>query len=372
MKVGIMSMQRIVNYGSFMQAYALKSIIEDLGHEVVFVDYHVGLTIDKKKSLKRQLRHCIGESFFGGIYRRHRKMGNNQKKSELEYRYEECLPLLGITKEHNYRANVDVLVIGSDEVFNCVQMNPAVGYSPELFGYKNHAKKVITYAASFGSAKLEDLHQYRIDSELSKYLCKIQRISVRDENSRKIVSKLCGINPELHLDPVLIGNVENSFEKKEEKDNYIAIYGYINRFTAEESEAICKFAKEKNLKLVSLYGYQSFCDQNIACRPDEILSYFKNAEYIITDTFHGVIFSIINKKQFAVFVRFSGSPVISNQEKLCDLLMRVQLQSQQVTRLDELSSILNQPIDYVKVDEIRLQEREKAIDYLKEELKSEG
>ncbi len=369
MKVGILSMQRIVNYGSFMQAYALKKIIEDLGHEVIFVDFHVGLTIEKKKNLKRQLRHCIGESYIGAVYHKYQKKNCDREMSELERKYIECLPILGISEERNYRENVDVLVIGSDEVFNCVQMNPAVGYSPELFGYKNRAKRVITYAASFGSTKLDDLYRYQIDKEISKYLRKIHRISVRDENSRKIVSKLCGITPEIHFDPVLVGNVENDVVEKEELDKYIAVYGYINRFSEEESKAIQNFARDKKLKLVSLYGYQSFCDQNIACRPDEILAYFKNAEYVITDTFHGAIFSIINKKQFAVFVRLNDSPVASNQEKLQDLLIRIQLQSQKVTCLESLPDILQQSIDYTKVDVIRSQQRQRTIEYLKEQLK---
>ena len=59
MKVGIMSMQRIVNYGSFMQAFSLKRIIEGLGHEVVFVDYHVGPCIDTEKSLKKKLPNWV-------------------------------------------------------------------------------------------------------------------------------------------------------------------------------------------------------------------------------------------------------------------------------------------------------------------------
>lgn len=369
MKVGIMSMQRIVNHGSFMQAYALKKIIEELGHEVVFVDYHIGLTIDKKGDLKRQLRHYMGESSIGTIYRRYRRSNNSQNKSELECKYEECLPMLGISEKRNYRARVDVLVIGSDEVFNCVQMNPDVGYSPELFGYKCRAQKSITYAASFGSAKLDDLYRYKINKEISKFLCKIKRISVRDENSREIVSKLCGIEPEVHLDPVLVGNVEKNIAEKRMKFKYIAVYGYVNRFSEEESKVVCEFAKKENLKLVSLYGFQPFCDQNIACRPDEILAYIKSAEYVITDTFHGVIFSIINKKQFAVFVRSSDSPVASNQEKLQDLLIRLQLQSQQVTNLNDLSSILHQPINYVKVEKIRVQQRKRTMEYLKEELR---
>lgn len=371
MKVGIMSMQRIVNHGSFMQAYALKKMIEELGHEVVFVDFHVGLTIDKKKDLKKQIRHCIGKSYIGSIYHKYKSINKNLYKSELEIKYEQCLLMLGVTNEYRYRTCVDVLVIGSDEVFNCIQTNPKVGYSPELFGYKNRANKVITYAASFGSAKLEQLKNFQIDLEISNYLCKIDKISVRDENSKEIVNNLCGVIPEIHLDPVLVGNIENDFAVKCKEDKYIAVYGYVNRFTDEEGVAIRKYAKEKKLKLISLYGKQTFCDQNIVCRPDEVMGYFKNAEYIITDTFHGTIFSIINEKQFAVFVRSNSNALATNQEKLCDLLIRMQLNTQKVRSLDQLPSILESHIDYGRIKEIRSQQRKRTIDFLKTNLNEE-
>lgn len=68
--------------------------------------------------------------------------------------------MLGVTEEMNYNPELDCLVIGSDEVFNCIQKNSNVGYSPELFGKDNRAKKLITYAASFGNTTLEKLDRY--------------------------------------------------------------------------------------------------------------------------------------------------------------------------------------------------------------------
>ena len=65
------------------------------------------------------------------------------------------MPLLGITDEMNYNPTLDCLVIGSDEVFNCIQKNSNVGYSTELFGKDNRADRLITYAASFGNTTLE-------------------------------------------------------------------------------------------------------------------------------------------------------------------------------------------------------------------------
>lgn len=79
--------------------------------------------------------------------------------------------MLGIDKKKRYRSKVDVLIIGSDEVFNCIQNNRDVGYSMELFGKSNRAKRLISYAASFGNATYDKLQQYGVCDELS-YLLK--------------------------------------------------------------------------------------------------------------------------------------------------------------------------------------------------------
>lgn len=142
-KVGIMSMQRIANYGSFLQAYALKQLIEEVGCNVEFVDYHVGAPVitenaDSKNKVVRKIEKGL-ETFRYRAPLAH-KLSFIRYKQSFAQKY---MPLLGITDEMNYNPTVDCLVIGSDEVFNCIQKNSNVGYSPELFGKNNHAKKLI-------------------------------------------------------------------------------------------------------------------------------------------------------------------------------------------------------------------------------------
>lgn len=113
MKVGIMSMQRVENYGSFLQSFGLKKTIENMGHNVVFVDYTIEKPIvayEKPSFLYRLMReiyHLILEKVF-------------KKENMLRLYRKKYLPLLGASKKKNIRDNVDVLVIGSDEVFNCL------------------------------------------------------------------------------------------------------------------------------------------------------------------------------------------------------------------------------------------------------------
>ena len=156
-KAGIMSMQRICNYGSFLQAYGLKKILEELGCKVEFVDYHVGdcLLRSDGSGIKRKLTKAVE------VFKCHAPL--RDKFSFIKYKNnyaKKHYPILGINQEMNYLPELDLLVIGSDEVFNCIQNNANVGYSPELFGADNRAKRLISYAASCGNTTLEKLESW--------------------------------------------------------------------------------------------------------------------------------------------------------------------------------------------------------------------
>lgn len=351
MKIGIMSMQRIINYGSFLQSYALSKTIRNLGHEVEFVDFKIEpcitipcTSIDTSKLSKKDFENLNKAREFYKFF---------------EKNYLKELNILG----RNERATVDTLVIGSDEVFNCLQDNPDVGYSLELFGKDNNAKKVISYAASCGSTTFERLSSFNKEQELSDLLKQFKSISVRDKNSKNFVKQLTGRNALENSDPVLIYNFDNDIRKIDINiDNYIILYAYNLRFTQEECNAIRKFAKKHNKKIVSLGSYQYCTDIFIPAHPLEVFSYFEKTDYVITDTFHGTIFAVKTNKPFVTFIRES------NKQKLSDLLLKLNLTERQVSNINDLESILLEPIDYTNIYSILQKEQENAIHYLKENL----
>ena len=170
MKVGIMSMQRVENYGSFLQAYGLKKEIEKLGHDVQFVDYQAEPSVvlsseEGQKGSSSNSRISRAFHMLSPAYRAWRKqqIKMNSTFQEFTRAYnEQFLPKIDVKKEYNICPKLDVLVIGSDEVFNCTQPGNKVGFSRQLFGKNNKAKKVISYAASFGSTTYEKLEQNTI------------------------------------------------------------------------------------------------------------------------------------------------------------------------------------------------------------------
>ncbi|MCD8335809.1 MAG: polysaccharide pyruvyl transferase family protein [Lachnospiraceae bacterium] len=365
-RVGILSMQRIFNYGSFLQAYGLRQIILDLGYEVQFVDYHPGETLIPSNGgtgIKRKIKKGLEAFRYEAPMAEKLKFINYKKNYAANY-----YPYLGITNEMNYSPDIDVLVIGSDEVFNCVQDNTNVGFCPELFGQGAKAKKVISYAASFGNTTIDKLEKYDVADQVSGWLKEFDAVSVRDENSAAIIEKLTGKNPDLNLDPVLMYAFIEKCEaipKTINESKYMILYGYSGRFTSAECRKIREFADKKHLKVFCIGGVQNCCDRFLDCNPFEVIAYFQHAEYVVTDTFHGTILSVITHAQFTSVVRNEG---YGNAEKLTDLLQRLDLTGRSLDEMNDLEMQLTEPIDYAITDKLIQDERIHTEMYLRKHL----
>lgn len=367
MEVGIMSMQRVENYGSFLQAYGLKKEIEKLGHTVQFVDYQaepsVVLSEEEQKSSAANSRISKAFHMLSPAYRAWRKkqIKMNSTFQEFSRIYnEQFLPELDMKKEYNICPELDVLVIGSDEVFNCTQPGNKVGFSRQLFGKNNKAKKLISYAASFGSTTYEKLEKYHIAEEVGDLLSKFDSISVRDKNSQDIVERLCGFSPASHIDPVLLYDFPEVDSISVPMENYMVVYAYADRIKGKEAEAIREFAKRENKKILSLGFYQPFCDEYVLASPLEVLAYIKHADYVITDTFHGTVFSIKYQKKFGTIIRDS------NRQKVGDLMERFGVTERQICDIDNIDKILDNEQNVERIETRILEERENALEYLRE------
>lgn len=362
-KVGILSMQRVINYGSYLQAYGLKNTIKNMGFDVEFVDYHVeGVDNSNNGSLMKSIKHYLS---MDGKFSH--KVGLFFHRRNFPKKYFERLGI----KEYNYTPVLDYLVIGSDEVFNCFQKAKEVGYSLELFGKDNKANCLLSYAASFGNTTMEKIEENGKKDELSFYLNKFNYISVRDKNSFGIIEELTKKTPSLNIDPVLLYDFtkDNNFSyERKIKSKYLLLYAYTGRISKEEAKYIKEYAKKKKLKIVCIGGIEPCGGKFVDCSPYEIFGYFKYAEEIITDTFHGTIFSIINKNKFHTLVRKSKNGSYGNEEKLSYLLHMFELDNQLIYDINEIDG-KQEDINYSRVFEILEEERLKSKEYLSNALK---
>ena len=356
-KIGIMTMHRIVNYGSFLQAYGLKKIIEESGKNVVFVDYEFEKDIVVRSKRKSLIKRII--SNYDILYYLKKKL--HKKKFRLLYQ-EFINKYLSVKEEKNFYPTLDSLVIGSDEVFNCLQSYP-VGYSRNLFGYGYENYNVISYAASFGPVSIESLKEYEIDKDISEMLKKFNAISVRDQNSFEIVKKLTGNEPVINLDPVLVSNYEEEMKlSKVLYDNYIILYAYTDRLTKQEEKIIKAFSKKINKKIISLGFYQKIADINLIVDPFLALSYIKKADFVITDTFHGTVFSIKLNTKFCTIVRKS------NYNKLYYLLDKMSHLEQMVYDIFDIEKIYYKDISFDKSNQTIIDETKNTKIFLKNNL----
>lgn len=348
-RIGIMSMQRIVNYGSFLQAYSLKKNIEEITKKKVeFVDYNVGNSIvDKKNVLLNKIKKNMNIIKF---YKKRKYVKKLNKAYTNNF-----LPLLGINEKNYYPSNIESLVIGSDEVFNCLQTYP-VGFSLDLFGNNYENINLISYAGSFGFVKYEDIKKHKIDKILAESFKKFREISVRDENSAHIINALIGKKPVTHLDPVLITSLDKEMVDNVKYSDFILVYAYSNRINKEESKIIKEYAKKMKKTIISIGGYQEFADHNLVVNPFELYAYFQKAYLVITDTFHGSIFSIKTHANYYTIVRKS------NENKIVDMLTKLGQSNRMISDINRI--FVQTKNDFSLCDRIIEEERKKSIEYL--------
>lgn len=349
MKVGIVTPYDADNMGAILQSTALKNYLIQKGHEPYFVNYRNKKAIDqsfKKNSCEidkgflikywprffiHPIQNIRSFSYYISLVR-HIFWNKQRKKMFYEY-----LSKCNVMDEGDY---ADLYILGSDEIWN---IKSPLFHNPLFWGIG--LKPVVSYAASVSNSTLEDYNDY---SYLTNGLSNLDFISVRDAYSRDIVHNFVSSEIEIVLDPTLLcAKLRDTTEKEQQ---WLVLYGY--RFSWYGIEPfIRKFADEKNLKIVCVWFQQDFADENIVCLPEQFSETLAQAKYILTSTFHGSIFSIINRKKFA-----SLEPSTKTREllKQFDLYERAIFYS---SSYEKFRSVFDQPIDYENV-EVKLKDQQ--------------
>lgn len=364
MKVCILSMQQIDNMGSLLQSYALKTTIEKLGNEVEFID--IKKRDEDYKLLGNYKQEYHEEREKGGLLGKISKIDRytinrlkiKRKSVEQGLVFDEFRKeYLNIDKKSRH---YDLCVIGSDEVFNCLNSG-AWGFTSQLFGNVSNADKVITYAASCGSTKYQELPQSVADKIRSSF-DRVSAFSVRDNNTHRFVENLTQKTVVDSLDPVLIYNFDKEVEAAilpELPAHYCVVYSYYNRIhTKKEIEAIETFCKEYNLTPVAIGAPQFWVKNYVVCDPFQCLKVFQQADFVITDTFHGTIFSAKYAKRFAVLARDS------NKNKLLDLVDKICMKAHLMDSIEELDAKYGIAKNKAEFNDCIKKEQEKSLQYL--------
>ena len=340
MKIGIITVyDGVSNLGSYLQAYAMQHTLQSLGHEVFFLE---------KKSVGQSIRDHISKlnpkrAFFLRLHSAWNYLFDSRSFSFIQ-------PAKATDK-------LDCLLFGSDELWN--MDNPY--FADKLFwgtGFENIPK--ISYAASVGAMTEETLAKYKF---LTQGIHTFNTILVRDEYTREMIGKLVGCsNLPMVCDPTFL--VDKAVLQKPlhlPNKPYILVYSY--GLDQPMIENITRFAKEKNLSIISAHFWHHFCDKTICCRPTEFGSLMAGAEYVFTSTFHGAVFSMLNHTKCCIL------PVRSKVKE-------VVYQMGQETRLidanadyETFSSTISRPFNSTAFENILHRYRHESMEQLKAALK---
>lgn len=354
MKVGILTFPHSPSYGASLQMYALYKTVEQYGHKPFVINYQNKHMLNKRhieqNVLKAKLLNIIG---YNTIKRFSRFEG------ELTY-----LPEQMICDPANLKAIVkglDYVIVGSDQVWN-----PAVtgGDTTYFLDFCERQKK-ISYAASFGVDGLDT----DFACNIATLLADIPSMSVREEKGKKIIKDLIQRDVPIVLDPTFLQTKESwkniASPKSIVRKPYI--FSFIFNTNNENMSFVSRLSKEKKLPIVNVSDNPlKNLDKELICvsgvGPTEFLRLIMDAEYIITDSFHGTVFSIILNRPFYV------SLSTKTNSRLETLLSTFKLEDRILNGEVNMES----RIDYDQVNQLIVSLREKSQSFLQGSLLGEN
>lgn len=286
-RVGILTFHDGINHGAFMQAFSLYQFLRQNGYNAEIINYK---NVDH---LKNEFRAFL-------LTKRPKDFVSNISKI-LAFKRDQKVMNLGKLEVKSSRVSdsYDIIVVGSDIVWNYKWS--FLGNDPIYFGRNLNCKKLISYAPSFGNVSVNDSRPSHVISGIQSF----DAISVRDANSADIVESIVGSRPQIVLDPTfLIDSIPYEKGCKKCDSDYLLVYAYL--LQPEEIQSAIEFSRSKGLKIVSVGYSNKWADENIvSLGPFEWLSYIRNANFVLTSTFHGTIFSIKYERNFVTSINDS-------------------------------------------------------------------
>lgn len=338
-KIGIITVYHTENTGSVLQANALKEFLALSGYDVYFVNTRNKYSAHSKKRLIKKLFKSL-------------KSQVDFKQSLMCYKYYEKYIKTNfkvVNAKDVESIGINQLIIGSDTVWD---MNSRYFLeSQDLFwGTKWRNIPVISYAASVANSDIEKLiNQNYFENAIKK----MKAIGVRDGYTRHFAEVFGKENVVMNCDPTMLFELSHYQKKcKLILDKYILLYVF-EKPDLHFVKKLKQYAYSNGYKIICLGEYVEECDMWISSTVENFLSYFNSAEIIITNTFHGTVFSIIFNKEFIV--------LDCNKMKIRAILVKFELENRLTN--GELN-LLQEKIDYSKVNRILASFRSESQEYL--------
>lgn len=368
MKIGILTLPITENYGGILQAVALYRLLDAQGHDVVLIYKAI---IDNEILWKKFIKTMLLKIPFHNIKNiktNRLKMREWKERKKLHRGFIEN-EIFAISQDlytkqdlENFAKdeNFDAVIVGSDQVWRKRYIND-IFYKSFFLDFVDRSKtKKISYAASFG----KDHWEGENDSEdIAKLLQDFTAVSVREISGVDVCKTTFNYNKAVHvLDPTMLIGKEFYLNEiivnyDETATNKGGLLTYVLDEAVEKKEIIELVQKNSGLK--SVHHLKGFNTSHTTFSVPQWVVSFANADAVVTDSFHGMVFSIIFEKEFVVIGNESRG-----LDRFVSLATKLGLEDRLVFDVKDLEGKELEKIDYRRVNNILEDEKKKSLDFL--------
>ena len=363
MKIGILTIPFNNNYGGYLQSFALMTVIKELGHDVVLINRRPECDTSFFKYVKGFIKYnIIGNK--SRVY--------NRKTQEIYYRQKgaKMIPFVDkyitpktqkIYKIKDYsdlwKYKFDVVIVGSDQVWRPKYVPTINEYFLE---YIPSGVKKIAYAASFGTEKLE----YNVEdlNHCKDLIRSFVAVSVREKSGKDLLEKYFDYeNVDVVLDPTML--LSKDYYLRVVCDESVSVptgvFSYILDRNEDKERIVVHLSELYEKPIYDIMHISKYAPYSSI---EEWLNGINKADLVVTDSFHGAVFSILFNKQFYVINNFKRG-----NSRITDLLSMFNLNNRLISDINDIRHI-DEPINWDFVNTKLLQQRNKSLNFLKEAL----
>ncbi len=364
MRIGIITHPLVTNYGGILQNFALQTVLKRMGHEVTTTEKKrvVSLPLWKVPLAygKRILLNVIGKKTPIFLEQKENRLAPFIQQNTLRFQNTYINKKVYNDYKDIESSEYDAFVVGSDQIwrreyFKAIEQN-------YLKFAENWNVKRIAYAASFGTDKWE--YSRKQTRECGRLLKLFDAVSVREKSGVTLCKKYFNVDAVHVLDPTMLLDAEDyirTFEAANTPISSGSLFVYVLDKSAEKEKVVQQIAKDRGLKPFQVYSeaenVKAPTEERVHPPVEQWLRGFYDADFVITDSFHGTVFSILFKKPFIVF----GNEA-RGMSRFSSLLSTFGLQERLVTDLTKINNLGE--IDWNSVYEKLSQLRAFSMNYL--------
>ena len=370
------------NYGTSLVGYALIKKLQMLGYDVEVINYVKRLSFSEKVKWMVNAWRCGMGNVIANRFKGKKDLNDNaayaeniQVRTEAVEAYKErkFIPLfkdyVGYKALHEGSKNYDAVVVGSDQVWTPLSL------PTKFFNllFVDDAVRKVAYASSFGVSSIPKFQQKATGAFLDRF----HAIGVREQSGKKIVDSLSHKTATVVADPtMLLDHNEWSEEIKDTKININEpyIFCYFLGTNMEARKAANELRAKTGLKIVTLRHMDEYVPEDESfgdyapynVDPNGFLAYIKNAEYVLTDSFHCSAFSIQFHKRFMTFYRFAQGSATGRNSRIDSLFNVLGVNKEHIYNGDVMK--VEAPLDWESIDEKLRKLREESVNFLAQSL----